>query len=349
LIDDVSQIAQGKFRLVRAERAQHLQWAGAPLATPMRVTTEEELAPRMRALNSDWLKLARGGNFERAWQISDQLLELCAHLDCSRWPRHQQFIWRGQCLRGRRVLIRCYHGLGDTIQFVRFLPQVRAIAYEVVLWAQPQLIPLLGTMSSGAHRILPLHDGAPAVEYDVDLELFEVLHALRVPATSLAPECPYLLAEDRNRPARGSRLRVGLVWRSGGWDDTRSIAPALLAPLGALDGIEWQLFQRGPGLEEWPHTFGTVPVLGGVLDEARAMRGLDLLISVDTCSAHLAGALGVPVWTLLPHAADWRWMEDRADTPWYPTMQLIRQPVAGDWQSAIAEVMRRLSCVRASR
>jgi ADP-heptose:LPS heptosyltransferase len=106
--------------------------------------------------------------------------------------------------------------------------------------------------------------------------------------------------------------------------------------------VEWLLFQRGPGLADWPHDYGTAPAISDILDEARQMQTLDLLLTVDTCSAHLAGALGVPVWTLLPHAADWRWMCGRSDSPWYPTMRLIRQRVPGDWSDVIPEVMMQI-------
>ena len=311
--------------------------------------SEGEIEARLRELNSDWLQLARSGELERAWRVSDEASALRAHLDCAQWPRHQQFIWRGQDLRDKRVLIRCYHGLGDTVQFARFLPRVRAIARELVLWAQPPLIPVLQTMRNGAHCILPIHDGAPDVDYDVDLELFEVMHALRISVGTLTPECPYLLAGHPNARPHAGALRVGLVWKSGDWDDTRSVPPELLAALGELRNVEWLLFQRGPGLAQWPHGFGSVPAMADMLEEARALQQLHLLISVDTCSAHLAGAVGVPVWTLLPQPADWRWMEDREDTPWYPSMRLIRQRVPGDWSSVVAEIMTRLRALLATR
>ena len=310
---------------------------------------ENKIDAQLRALDSSWLQLARSGDFERAWRVSDEAGAFRSHLDCTQWPRHQQFIWRGQDLRDRRVLIRCYHGLGDTIQFVRFLPYVRVMARELVLWAQPPLIPLLKTMRNGAHRILPLHDGAPDVEYDVDLELFEVMHALRISADSLAPQFPYLLPDPPNAREHAAALRVGLVWKSGDWNDARSVPPELLAPLGELRDVEWLLFQRGPGLAQWPHAFGSAPAIANMLEEARVLRYLHLLISVDTCSAHLAGAVGVPVWTLLPQPADWRWMDDREDSPWYPSMRLIRQRVPGDWSSVVAEVTTRLRALLATR
>jgi ADP-heptose:LPS heptosyltransferase len=113
-----------------------------------------------------------------------------------------------------------------------------------------------------------------------------------------------------------------------------------------LDGVEWSLMQRGPASADWGHAFGRAPSMSGILDEARELSALDLLISVDTCSAHLAGALGVPVWLLLRKDADWRWMRDRADSPWYPGMRIFRQPQPDDWASVLSEVRRELARVR---
>jgi hypothetical protein len=291
-------------------------------------------------LNDEWLALMRAGRFAAAWRVSDEAQRVRADIDCSQWPRHEQFIWQGEPLTGRRVLIRCYHGLGDTIQFVRFVPRARRLAREVTLWVQPTLIPLLSSMA-GIDRILPLHDGTPRVSYDVDVELAELMHVLRVTPDELAAECPYLHvppAELRNTAG----LRVGLVWAAGNWNARRSIPCELLASLAEIPAIEWHILQRGPALRDWRHAFGVHPRVENIVDEARTLRALDLLITVDTCSAHLAGALGVPVWTLLPYDADWRWMRNRTDTPWYPTMRLIRQRRAGDWSDVLREVERDL-------
>jgi hypothetical protein len=310
------------------------------------MTSSQARENRLREINLRWLELARSGDLERAWAASDEASALQNEMDCSQWPRHRQFIWRGESLRDKRVLIRCYHGLGDTIQFARFIPHVRAVAREVVLWAQPILIPILASLRDGAHRILPLHEGAPDVEYDVELELFELMHALRLTLRDVRVEVPYLLWDEPARGVPGSQRQVGLVWRAGDWNEDRSIPPRLLAPLGALDGIRWHLFQRGPGLSSWCNGFGEIPTLTDIVSEARQMRRLDLLISVDTCSAHLAGASGVPVWTLLPHSADWRWMRDRSDTPWYPSMKLFRQRSAGDWSGVVGHVIAELNGTR---
>jgi hypothetical protein len=307
---------------------------------------ENGLRRRLQALNEEWLELARRGELERAWEVSDTAHALRETLDCSAWPRHQQFIWRGGSLARKRVLVRCYHGLGDTIQFSRFVPRIRLLASEVILWAQPTLVPLLRTLRGGADRVLPLHDGRPDVDYDVDVELSELMHVLRATEGDISCDSPYLHPEPGSvcTPRRkGEPLRVGLVWKAGEWDERRSIPCELLHRLTEVRGVEWLLFQRGPALGEWQHRFGHVPPMQGMLEEALEMRRLDLLISVDTCSAHLAGALGVAVWTLLPFDADWRWMRDRADTPWYPTMRLLRQRSGGDWSDVIDRVIAYLS------
>jgi hypothetical protein len=167
------------------------------------------------------------------------------------------------------------------------------------------------------------------------------MHVLRVTPDVLASKCPYLSVPPVElRPA--GRLHVGIVWAAGTWDSRRSLPCQSLAVLQQLAGVEWHVLQRGPALREWRHGFGTIPPIESIVDEARVLRALDLLITVDTCSAHLAGALGVPVWTLLPYDADWRWMLDRSDTPWYPTMRLIRQRRPGDWSEVLRTMVRDL-------
>src|SRR5262245_54467456 len=115
---------------------------------------------RMRKLNECWLELMRDGRFEEAWRVSDEVLTLRARVDCSRWPRHEQFIWRGQNVCGQRVLVRCYHGLGDTLQYLRLLEPLRLRALHITLWMQPELICLAQGLSY-IDRIVPLHEGAP--------------------------------------------------------------------------------------------------------------------------------------------------------------------------------------------
>jgi hypothetical protein len=256
----------------------------------------------------DWFTHMRRGEFEAAWRIGDTAL-----VPNHTGPRHEQRIWSGASLANKRVLIRCYHGLGDTIMFARFIPLDARIAKETIVWAQPQLIPLLRTMRTDA-TYLPLHDGTPEVEYDVDIEIMELAHCFRVTPETI-PRPPYLFAGGERRGG------VGVVWRAGEWDPNRSIPDELIERLRPFHSLQHD--------EETP---------SNPLATAREMRALDLVVSVDTMTAHLAGAMGVPVFTLLPYDCDWRWMDEREDSPWYPSMRLFRQSRRGEWRDVIERV-----------
>ena len=131
---------------------------------------------------------------------------------------------------------------------------------------------------------------------------------------------------------------MGLIWQSGDWDARRSVAFSEISKLADVRGIEWHILQRDAQAAGWDGRFGLLSGGNNPLDDARIMRALDLVISVDTMTAHLAGALGKRTWTLLPVDADWRWMRERDDSPWYPTMRLFRQREAGRWGEVIEEV-----------
>ncbi|MGG5809366.1 glycosyltransferase family 9 protein [Falsiroseomonas sp. CW058] len=284
-----------------------------------------------------WMRHMRRGAWEEAWRIGDAAL---ARPRDWTLPRHLQAVWDGSPVAGRRVLVRCYHGLGDTIQFIRFVPALRAMAVEVATWAQPALIPLLRTMP-GIGPLLPLHDGAPDGGHDLDVEVMELAHLLRVTPAALPACVPYFHPPRRALPP--GALHVGLVWQAGDWDPSRTVPPALLAPLADIPGVALHILQRGPALADWPAEAGTVDGSDDVLEAASLVAALDLVVSVDSMPAHLAGALGRPVWTLLRHDADWRWMEGRDDSPWYPTMRLFRQARPGDWAGVAARVAAALS------
>ena len=281
-----------------------------------------------------WLSHARRGDFARAWEASDRALQ--RHIANPDWtrPRHLQSIWMGEPFEGKHVLVRCYHGLGDTIQFIRYAPLVRATARRVTVWAQPQLVPLLRDVS-GIDEALPLHGGAPDVEYDVDVEVMELPFVFRSTLSTIPRVVPYLHAPPAQLP--GTSPRVGLVWRAGNWEMQRSMPFQVLRPLLDLEGITWCSVQqnRRPA-ETHPRLIDVSE--DSVVEAASRMAALDLLITVDSMPAHLAGALGVPVWTLLMKDADWRWMQDRDDSPWYPTMRLFRQSSPGAWGELIARV-----------
>jgi hypothetical protein len=287
-----------------------------------------------------WMRHMRRGEFEPAWEISDAMLRSRAGQPCWHLPRHLQYVWDGRPLEKKRVLVRCYHGLGDTIQFIRYAPLLQAVAAEVMVWTQDALIPLLRSMR-GIDRLLPLHDGSPGVEYDVDLEVMELPHVFRTTLENVPAEIPYLHVDPAVLES-DARLAVGIVWKAGDWEERRSIPFPLLAPLADVPGITLHVLQRGPGLAERCAEFGIISGSDEALETARIIRALDLLISVDTLPAHLAGALGVPVWNLLHADPDWRWMAGRDDSPWYPTMRLFRQERRGEWEAVIRRVVAEL-------
>lgn len=291
-----------------------------------------------------WTEAMRRGDFEAAWKISDALLPATRSQDHRTLPRHEQNIWDGTTVVGKRVLVRCYHGLGDTIQFIRYAALLKRLAARVIVWAPPSLIPLLQGVE-GVDQLLPLHDGAPEVEYDVDVELNELPYVFRTTVDDIPAKTPYLHVDVAPRAPTSTGMRIGLIWQAGEWDATRTIPFPSLLPLSRLPGIQWRILQRDPLSAGWNNQFGVISGGDNPLDDARIMRALDLVISVDTMTAHLAGALAQNVWTLLPLNADWRWMRDRHDSPWYPTMRLFRQKREGDWNEVIEEVARELTKV----
>jgi hypothetical protein len=295
-----------------------------------------------------WREAMRNGDFRAAWTVADRALSrrLSERHVCYDWPRHFQSIWDGTSLAGKRVLIRCYHGLGDSIQFCRFVPAVCQIAREVTLWVQPSLLSLMRTLP-GIDHVLPLHDGRPDVRYDVDIELMEAMHALRVDAGSLPGPIPYLSPPAGSRPVpelqRAVRPRIGIVWKAGDWDARRSFPTRFVAELAA--STQAQFFSLQPGLTaEEVASVGVVDVgYADISMTAASVRELDLVITVDTMMAHLAGSLGVRTWTLLHADPDWRWGTCGPNSIWYPTMRLFRQRSPHSWDQVMTELTAALS------
>jgi hypothetical protein len=298
----------------------------------------------------------RRGDFAAAWAISDAVLAARdpATRDDPRLPYHKRWVWDGRPYAGRHVLVRCYHGLGDAIQFARFLPLLRPHVRSLALEVPPHLLGLLAGLS-GPDRLIPFRPEAPAAPAECDIELMELPHALRVSLEAARGRVPYLAPPaERVTAARtriGAGFSVGLCWQAGDWDPERSVPHALQAPLVARPGLRLVSLQRGPAAAEAsavhapsfanPHDRSL-----DLLDTAALIAALDLVITVDTMVAHLAGALGRPAWLLLKADADWRWMERRADSPWYPSIRLYRQTVPGNWHGpleAMAADLARMS------
>ena len=312
----------------------------------MKMEQARHATPTAAEAVNAWMEHMRAGRFTEAWSLNDALRGAAAIPSPVDIPRHLQSIWTGASVDGRRVLVRCYHGLGDTIQFIRYAPLLRERVARLFVWVQPALIPVLSSVE-GVDALVPLHDGEPGVLHDVDIEIMELPYLFRTTVTSIPAAVPYLhvppLPIHRNEA-----LTVGLVWRAGGWAAHRSIPFAALEPITSLPAACYVL-QGLPGLDERPPGFGTVAGTHDLLELARVVRSVDLLITVDSMPAHLAGALGTPVWTMLAADADWRWMTGRENTPWYPTMRLFRQERAGDWGPVVERVASELRRVIAAR
>jgi hypothetical protein len=293
---------------------------------------------------NDWMAAMRACDFSRAWAIADRDLAAILRDGPAKHegPRHLQRIWRGEDLRGRSVLVRCYHGLGDTIQFARFLPALAEIADEVIVWCQPALTGLIGRMP-GVARVLPLHDGTPDVSYDVDVEIMELPHALRADRQLMGMQAPYVMPAHRERAAlpRSDALAVGLVWRVGAWDKRREIPPKLLRRLAVPD-VQLFSLQCDVSADEIGQAGATDVSTPDIELLADRLLTLDLVLSVDTMVAHLAATLGRPTWIMLHADCDWRWPATGRHTYWYPQARLFHQYSAGDWNCVIADVLAAL-------
>lgn len=295
------------------------------------------------SVGDSWQEAMRRGDFAAAWAISDAVLKrrLGSGDTGQHGPRHEQAIWNGGSFEGRRVLVRCYHGLGDTLQYLRYAAPLRQVAREVILWVQPELL-ALAAIAAGVDRVLPLHDGSVGVEYDIDVEIMELAHALRLTPAQVSPP-PYLQVSAAASNLPFDRGGIGIVWQAGAWDPRRSVPVHLMRRLAERTGRRLMSLQRGPAAAAATSIPAKDISTDDVAQAAARMRRLQLVITADTMTAHLAGALGLPVWTMLHADCDWRWMRERSDCVWYPTMRLFRQHRSGDWAGVIDEIVNALS------
>jgi len=269
--------------------------------------------------------------------------------------------WDGKAFAGKRLYIHDEQGLGDAIQFARFLPLAKALGGTVIFETRSALIPLFKGMAGIDEMVTRRGDGRPATPCDCTAALMSLPRLLKTTLATIPCRVPYVVADCRRRDAWAARLpagrlRVGLVWagrptRTGEAFGLRQRSLSLehLVPVLSLDTVRFVgLQQDGPAgqvnaLDPCLQFDNLGPELADFADTAAVMDQLDLIITVDTAAAHLAGAMARPVWVLLPFAADWRWLTGRSDSPWYPTMRLFRQDRAGTWDAAVREVASALA------
>jgi tetratricopeptide (TPR) repeat protein len=323
--------------------------------------TEEAIASFERAIELDpqlveahWNKaliFLSTGDFARGWAGYER-----------RWQRDGETIprefvqpqWRGEDLTGRTILLHAEQGFGDSIQFIRYLSMVAARGGKIVLELPDSLVPLIDSVDA-VISICRRGDALP--HFDVHCPLLSLPLAFGTTLETVPAPLPYLrppaerVQDWRARLAGIRKPRVGLVWSGKPThknDHNRSIALSRLEPLLSVPGIEFVSLQReyrdsdGPAIARLP-LMRLDDALRDFADTAAVIAELDLVISVDTAVAHLAGAMGRPLWLLLSHIQDWRWLRARSDSPWYPTARLFRQPSDGNWDDVIARVLEELS------
>jgi tetratricopeptide (TPR) repeat protein len=291
------------------------------------------------------------GDFKTGWQLIEwRLLTSALKVIPIAKP-----LWDGSELSGRTILLWAEQGYGDAIMFVRYVSLVKAKGARVILACRAPETRLFASCTGVDQLVI---QGETLPDFDVHAPLLSLPHRLGTELTSIPVDVPYLSApevthlpeevQERLRTAPG--LKIGFVWVSKlgtAKDFKRRVSLDLWQPLFALPSLSWFSLYKGDLRHELTPFADRVSDVGTYCEDfadlAWAMDRLDLIITMDTASAHLAGALGRPVWVLLPFANDWRWLLDRADSPWYPTARLFRQPSFGDWQSVIAQLATALT------
>ena len=296
------------------------------------------------------------GRFKQGW-IDHEWRWKTVHFENSIDQRDVALpLWRGQCLDGKTIVLGSEQGLGDTLQCARFAPMLAARGATVILEVQRALVDLLGTVD-GVRQVLPRGAALPPADYWCPL--MSVPLALGIEADTIPAFPRYLDSDPAKRAAWAQRLgprsapRVGLVWSGNpthGNDASRSIVfeefAAMLPP-----GLEYVSLMKdirpsdAAALAARPDVRCFAEHLHDFTDTAALCDELDLVVSVDTSVAHLAGALGRPTWILLPLVVDWRWMRERSDSPWYPSARLLRQSGVNDWSAVRREVRAGLAAL----
>jgi tetratricopeptide (TPR) repeat protein len=289
------------------------------------------------------LALLRTGQFDEGWQEYEWRFAV------ARYDRKfDRVSWSGEPLAGRRILLHAEQGFGDTLQFVRYVPVVAERGGRVVLEVPEPLVRLARTVA-GVSEVVAVGDPLPA--FDCHCPLLSLPRVFKTNLGTIPDAVPYLSVPAEassvwaEQIAAAPGLRVGIVWAGA---TVGAVDPRLLQPLWETASISWFSLQVGDPsgdtlLLDAKKIADLSPWLSDFAETAAAVCQLDLVISVDTSVAHLAGALSRPVWIMLPYWPDWRWLIERTDSPWYPTARLFRQKKAGDWSSVVREVAAALA------
>jgi tetratricopeptide (TPR) repeat protein len=295
------------------------------------------------------------GEFKKGWQDYDWRFQQ------ARWKtlyphRYDRPRWDGSVCRDKTIFVHDEQGLGDTLQFVRYIPMVKSRCATVIFETRKSLIPLLKRFPGVDQFIIRSVDQPAAENWDFYIPLLSLPKIFNTQLKTIPHTVPYINAEPKKVEYWRQRLtdngfKVGIVWAGRPMhtnDRHRSCALQQFLPFCEIPGIQLIGLQKGAGaaqVQNLPAEMGFVnfgEAFEDFSDTAGLIENLDLIISVDTAGAHLAGAMGKPVWVLLSFIPDWRWMMDREDSPWYPTMRLFRQKTHGGWEAVFQQVEKEL-------
>jgi len=322
----------------------------------------------LRALSHAHLAL---GEFSHGWPAYEY-----------RWinpPHYNQefknYIQNNSTLAGKKIVLKTEYGLGDTLQFIRYAYVLKEMGAHVIVESQKPLVPLLN-LCPYINQVIPA--GASLPPYNLQALLMSMPLICNTTLATIPTRTPYLYADQKlvaywhEKLKHDTKFKIGICWQAELHKNStltivhkdaqaKSIPLELLASLSTLPNVQLYSLQKIHGtqqldtlnkLEEFEEfhvyqfddTFDETN--GRFMDTAAVIKNLDLVITIDTSIAHLAGGLGVPTWVMLAYSADWRWLLHRKDSPWYPTMQLFRQPTYGDWHAVIQEIRKELTLIQ---
>jgi tetratricopeptide (TPR) repeat protein len=274
-----------------------------------------------------------------------------------RYPYQNGLLWNGDDIQGKTILLVPEQGLGDTIQFVRYTSFLKAAGATTIVKCQPSLFRLLKTCQGIDHVVAEDKD---LPHFDTTAPLMSLPYLMKTTLNNIPSNVPYLspsfdmVGKWKAKLGITNGYKVGISWQGSPEhrnDKNRSIHLSYFKLMADIEGVKLVSLQKGHGADQLRENPGVVEILEledmrhenwDFMDSAAVIKNLDLVITVDSAVAHLAGALGVPVWVLIPYGPDWRWMLEREDSPWYPTMRLFRQNELGNWTDVLVKVCESL-------
>jgi tetratricopeptide (TPR) repeat protein len=306
---------------------------------------------RPRSATGHWnrsLALLQAGRYDEGWREYEWRWKRGNAPRTFRCP-----IWDGSAPEGRTILVHMEQGLGDAMMFVRYASLLRKMDAKVIVEYPAPLAKILPTCSDVDQWVV---EGAALPRFDAHVPIMSLPHLCGTTLETVPCQVPYLFADSTaverwRQRLQGPNLKVGIAWQGNphhAWDRHRSVKLTEFKPLACVAGVRLVSLQRGPGADQLTQAgidFDVDDILDrslsdadSLMEAAAVMTNLDLIVTVDTATAHLAGALGIPVWVVLSTMVDWRWMLHRSDTPWYPTMRLFRQAQRGYWPAVFERV-----------